>query len=382
MYNKKGEAMKTRTETNEGIIVVNKGGKDVKIWDEKVYLVYQKVCDEVFGKGKVTIAPAEPNYAITPFAFVEEYGYLRTRLVERLKRLKVRFEGSHHYSALLKQVELLADPKMGDKAYATLAAWDLAWDELEDEYYDTGVLSDSVGGLLHTVVDEAIKNSGQTMECHVKTNYAWDDEVEKYWAVKYQLTVELTKFLRDNNTETKKARVLESEVMPGLEYVAYWGYNGEIDESCYGYNPYYMAERTKDYIFKRYADKIMNGGMEYAVLVRVPWTFAQRYYFKECDCMFFRELARRTFFGYKHSDVLMKDVDENYEGEETVYEVSRHLAGIVVIDEGWNKEKIVCHTFANPNWLDEEEKGACMLIDISEAGDEYGFCEDFEYDNY
>ena len=67
--------MATSNKKEHEIYIVKQGDRDVRLWDEELYVLYQEVCDEVFGEGAVEIKPAEPSHAITSFGFVDDFKY-------------------------------------------------------------------------------------------------------------------------------------------------------------------------------------------------------------------------------------------------------------------------------------------------------------------
>ena len=153
----------------------------------------------------------------------------------------------------------------------------------------------------------------------------------------------------------------------------------------YGYDPYWMAEQTKDFVLEHFGERIANEEMQVAVLVRSGFRFKDSSYknvLDEADYEYFRNLARRTFFGYRIFDERLKEIVPGYEGDESAAEVMVNLGGIIVIDLGWEEGKCYVHSFVNPDALLADDEVIDLLANVVERGDELGLFEDFWYDNY
>ena len=64
-------------------------------------------------------------------------------------------------------------------------------------------------------------------------------------------------------------------------------------------------------------------------------------------------------------------------------EVSRHLAGIIFIDDNSIKEdSYSCNVIMNPNALNVHSIAEHYLMSLVENGDKRGLYDDLKYDNY
>ena len=149
-----------------------------------------------------------------------------------------------------------------------------------------------------------------------------------------------------------------------------------------GYDPEWLAEQTQYLVLKDFAVNAPEDETGVVVLVRTAWMSPKNEAFRYVDEQYFRELARCTFEACKYDDTPMSDIAEDYEGEETVGEVSRRLEGIVIIDELAVENGCVVHAYYNPyNENEDGEEVKDALKDAVEYGDERGDFEDFENEN-
>ena len=383
---------------------------------EDSYVLYQNLCDEIFGIGVITIKAAPANNVIGTFNYLDDYKEFKENFKKRLKRLKKRFYGTPAYPALLEQVKQVADPKNWEGAYAELAAYDVMWNEYvmtpleldktmsatesyagemghkatnEDGYlpdyelyFDVKILADTVGAILKGVIEEAIKNSAQTARCDILPEYPIDDDDEEYGGANRRLLLnELIVFLKANNSVKKGKKLFRSRVIPRLAYRVLWG--GGINSAIHEYSPYRHAEEMKHLIFKRYTKKIMKNEMFVLVLVKFPWYNNLITSFIDADHVFYRSLARRTFCEYLNVPILMNSIVPKFVGKDTVYEVSRHLAGIVFIDDKIIKEdSYSCNVILNPNAVITNEVARDYLMHLVQNGDKRGLFDDLRHDNY
>ena len=115
--------------------------KELFFWNSfKLYLLeawvlFQNMCDKVFGEDVVDIDPAPMNPVTAHFKFVDGMRDFKAHFQARLERLKAHLEDSDAYYDLIATVEKVADPDECDQAYAQLAAWDVMMD-----LYDQGLV--------------------------------------------------------------------------------------------------------------------------------------------------------------------------------------------------------------------------------------------------
>lgn len=387
-----------------------------RIVKDEAYVLYQQLCDEVYGAGAVQIKLAPSNNIIGTLRHLDDFNEFKKNFKQRLIRLRKRFEGTAAFPALLEQVKQVADPKNWEGAYAELVAYDVMWNDQvvtpieldktldvaesyagemghkatnEDGYipdyglfFDVKILAHTVGAILKGIIDDAIVNSSQTAHCDILPEYPLDDDEEDYSGLNRRLLYdELKDFLVAHNTETNGRVYYRSRVLPRLGYRIQWG--GGINTAIREYNPYRHAEETKHLIFKRYTKKIMKNEMFMLVLVKFPWYNQQISSFIDADHVYYRSLARRTFCGYLNDSTPMNAIEPRFSGKETVDEVSRHLAGIIFIDDNSIKEdSYSCNVIMNPNALNSHDTAYHYLMSLVERGDKRGLYDDLWHDNY
>lgn len=391
-------------------------GMQPRIVEDEAYVLYQQLCDEVYGAGTVQIKPAPSNNVIGTLRHLDDFNEFKKNFKQRLIRLRKRFEGTAAFPALLEQVKQVADPKNWEGAYAELVAYDVMWNDQvmtpmeldktldvaesyagemghkatnEDGYipdyglfFDVKILADTVGAILKGIIDDAIANSSQTAHCDILPEYPLDEDEEDYSGLNRRLLYnELKDFLVAHNTETNGSEYYRSRVLPRLGYCIQWG--GGINTAIREYNPYRHAEETKHLIFKRYTKKIMKNEMFMLVLVKFPWYNQQISSFIDADHVYYRSLARRTFCGYLNDSTPMNAIEPRFSGKETVDEVSRHLTGIIFIDDNSIKEdSYSCNVIMNPNALNCHDAAYHYLMSLVQNGDKRGLYDDLKHDNY
>ena len=398
------------------LIIRNWLGMKSRKATEDAYILYQKLCDEIFGVGTIKIKQAPSNNVIGTLCHLDDFLVFKENFKKRLKRLKKNFEGTAAYPALLEQVKQVADPKNWEGAYAELAAYDILWNDYvaspivldktlpvaesyagemghketnEDGYlsdyglyFDVKILADTVGTILKGIINEAIENSCQIAKCNILPEYPIDDDDEEYSGRNRKLLLdELSDFLKTNNTKTDGNELFKSKVLPRVSYRVHWG--DGVNSAIHEYNPYRHAEETKHLIFKRYTKKIMKNDMFILVLVKFPWYNNLISSFIDADHVYYRSLARRTFCEYHDDDTLMKTIVPKFQGYDTVDEVSKHLAGIVFIDDDIiKKDSYSCNVIMNPNAINSKSLAKDYLKHLVNLGDKRGLYDDLYYDNY
>ena len=156
-----------------------------------------------------------------------------------------------------------------------------------------------------------------------------------------------------------------------------------LDETEGEGSPCELAKAHKHMVMEKFGDDIMYYDQHVVVLVKTPWNSNQCRDNGICDYMYHRNLARRTFIEYvKDEDTMLKDIIDDYYGDEPVASAVMKLNGIVLIDMVTLDGKIICHSFVNPNSCEMDDDDERLLHEVVKQGDEEGICEDFESDNY
>lgn len=377
---------------------------------------YQRLVDEVFGHGVKNINEAPRNNITGTLQHIGEYKEFKANLTSRLRRLKAHFEKTPSYPALLTKVAEVASARNWAGAYAELVAYDIMWNDgltggielnksmpktasyagemgyqetNEDGfipelgiYFDVKILASPVDSILHGITEEALKKSAQIQTCHILCEYPLDDDVGNYQATRPKLLKELLAYLNQCNTLTSGQSTLCSQVIPGLVYKILWG--GGVNSAMGAYSPYRHAEETRHLVFQRYTKKLLKADPFFLVLVNFPWYNGRVNSFIDADQVYYRSLARRTFCEYKNLDVPMRTVEPSYHGTETVYEVSRHLTGIIFLnDNSITGDSYECFAYMNPNAVNFPSPLARQyIISLVNHGNERSLFDDMAHDNY
>ena len=386
-----------------------------KLSKEKDYVLYQQICDEIFGEGTVKIKPASSNNVIGTFKYIDDYSNFIQNFKKRLIRLRELYEHTTAYPDILEQVKQVADPKNWEGAYAELVAYDVMWNDFINKpieinktlpatesyagemgfkytnedgyipdymlYFDVKILADTVGVILKGIIDDAIKQSKQIVKCNILPEYPLDDDDNEYSCSRTKLFNELFDFLKSNNTMNKGKKHFRSKIIPNLSYIVNWG--AGVNTAISEYDPYRHAEKTKHLIFKRYAKKIMKNDMFVLVLVNFPWYNHLISSFINANQVYYRSLARRTFCENYKKCTQLNTIVPKYNGNETVDEVSQHLSGIIFIDDNIiESEGYSCNIIMNPNALNTHSVAKDYLMELVAKGDEHSLFDDLQYDNY
>ena len=96
-------------------------------------------------------------------------------------------------------------------------------------------------------------------------------------------------------------------------------------------------------------------------------------------------MSRRVFFKYKHDTTLFKTLNTKFTGNQTIYEISNYVSGIIFLEDKTilskdpNQTNVKSFVYLNPN--------AVKPLTRSLAGDfirglHNSAYDDFQYDNY
>ena len=119
----------------------------------EAWVIYQSLCDEVFGEDVVDIDCTDSNNAVLMhliFASMFETFYENLKVL--LERLKEKVTSEKDMKQLILLVEQVADPYDGEQAYATLVVWDRLWVLFELGLLDLDKIS--IGMLYETEEDK------------------------------------------------------------------------------------------------------------------------------------------------------------------------------------------------------------------------------------
>ena len=127
----------------------------------------------------------------------------------------------------------------------------------------------------------------------------------------------------------------------------------------------------------------MKNHQSFIVFVNFPWYNNRVNSFGNSDELYYRALARRTFCGYMYDTRTFKDIKPEYTGSDSLHEISRHLTGIIFIDDySVYTDAYSCHIYLNPNAIHPVRIGRSYLNQLVRDADNRSILDDFCGDNY
>ena len=377
---------------------------------------YQQLCDRIFGKGSIVIKPTDKSNNIigalnNPSDFIE----FKTNFQKRLERLRRKFEGTTSYTVLKKTVKQIADPFNWEGAYAEIVAYDILHNghhgsefildvtldgkesyasdlggKLTNEdgylpdydiYFDVKSLADTTGNILKELIYEACHKAGVSSVCSILPEYPLDDDESEYQQKRRQLFDELRDYLAANKPAKHSLKSsFRSHVLPSVLYHVLWGCGVNGTEGTY--NATKHGENSRYIILKRYAKKFMKSHPSIIVLVNFPWYNNRINSFANADEEYYKKLAHETFSGYLNSSEPMSKINPKYKGSETPHEISRHLTGVLFIDDhSIYTDTYSCHLYLNPNAVNKIENGNSYLKEVVKEADTHSIVDTLRNDN-
>lgn len=381
---------------------------------------YSRLIDSIFGAGTTTFDTSKDlyNHVIGALNNPTEYNDFTANFISRLERLKTIYSTHPSYLTEIKvQVNEVASVKNWEGAFAELAAYDHLNSDIlnhktyihnpiqpnitlpntksfalelgksatnldgfvEDRplYFDVKCLKDNVTEILTGIYNDLKTHLG-TNDIHItaehELNISYDDFQKKRTQLLNELKAEL-------NTTTKKT-FLKSSVVSQLSYRILWG--GGVLTAERSYHPFSHAKNYHKTIFN-YANKFIKDEPTVIVLVVFPWYNLVVSDFANSNVRFYRALARRVFCQYIHDTTKFKTFNSSFTGEQTIFEVSKHLSGIIFLEDNTilskepNKTNVKSFVYLNPNAVKPLTRSLASDFIMGLHNTEY---DDFEYDNY
>ena len=117
----------------------------------EAWVIFQRLCDEVFGDDVVDISCADANNVVLMhLMFANMFETFYENLKALLERLKEKMSSDEAKAKLIATIEDLADTYDCERAYAKLVAWDRLWVLIENGYLD---MDDLAVGVLYDTED-------------------------------------------------------------------------------------------------------------------------------------------------------------------------------------------------------------------------------------
>lgn len=381
---------------------------------------YSRLIDGIFGAGTTTFDTSKDlyNHVIGALNNPTEYKDFTANFTSRLERLKIIYSTHSSYlTEIIVQVNEVASVKNWEGAFAELAAYDhLNSDILNHKtyihnpiqpnitlpntksfalelgksatnldgfvehiplYFDVKCLKDNVTEILTGIYNDLKTHLG-TNDIHItaehELNISYDDFQKKRALLLNELKAEL-------NTTTKK-KFLRSSVVSNLAYRVMWG--GGILTAERSYHPFSHAKNYHKTVFN-YANKFIKDEPTVIVLVVFPWYNLVVSDFANSNIRFYRALTRRVFCQYINDQTQFKAFNSSFTGEQTIFEVSRHLSGIIFLEDNTilstepDKTNVKSFVYLNPNAIKPLTRSLASDFIMGLHNTEF---DDFEYDNY
>lgn len=244
-------------------------------------------------------------------------------------------------------------------------------------YFDVKCLKDNVTEILTGIYNELKSHLG------IKDIYiAAEHELNiSYYDFQKKRTQLLNELKAELNTKTKKT-YLKSSVVSDLSYRIRWGGGVLIAERSY--HPFSHAKNYHKTIFN-YANKFIKDEPTVIVLVVFALYNLVISNFGSSNIRFYRALARRVFCQYINNTTKFNSFNSSFSGEQTIFEVSKHISGIIFLEDNTilskepNNSNVKSFVYLNPNAIKQVTRSsACDFINGLNNID----YDDFEYDNY
>ena len=371
---------------------------------------YQTILNNIFGAKAPKITIDDEVNDVTEALINPEYLKFKDNFISRLNRLKTKFECSSAYKELLDTIKEI-EGKNWTGAYAELAAYDSLQTDLLPypiqlnvtlnnkisyakemnckktnidgyigEYrlfFDVKRLSDNTKEILDKIINEVKTQSGK--KCIILPEYPLDANYESYQKEWVALKSELTHELKEG------IKFIKSTVMPELSYRISWGPG--VTSVTSTYSPYRHAENMYRQVLI-YTKKFIKDRSFFLVFVNFPWYNQVVSGGWNYNKIYYRAVARRIFCQYQHITTPMKQLLSEFQGNETVYDVTKKITGIIFIDDNCllsetpSGPNTTSYIFLNPNADNKPSYTARTYIHSIAERNKDSEIDYFDGDNY
>lgn len=320
---------------------------------------YQQLIDKVFGAGFVQIPnDGLSNNIIGALNHKGDFEEFKKNFENRLERLKNKFTGTSSMNHLKTTLKEVANDRIANYtgAYAELPAFDCLQNnvltqliEMDkdiagvqslaskfpkrrnsnadgyipefDVYFDVKRLADVSRQLLDEIIKKAIEQTGVSNYL-IAAEYDIDSDYRDYEINYGKLLNELCTELKTNHS------TYQSKVCNVMFRITDKGIVGTTS----AYNADTHAKHILHQMFK-YSDKFILDKPFFLVMVLFPWYNQIITEFSGINKGFYESLSDSFFNGYKGKYDLMNTIEPTYQGNETIFEVTRKVTGIIFIED-------------------------------------------------
>lgn len=370
---------------------------------------YSALVERVFGPVTTFDAGRYTTNNVVGALASADYREFQANFEARLRRLnQVYSDDDSSRSALIVQVNQIADPKNWEGAFAELSALDfftssefapppsldvnvdgtrafmrqfghagpanldLHWN-FYDVFSDVKCLKDNVAEIVEGIFQQ-IWPAGRP--CLVRHESRLDDGFEQIQRNRTQVLAELRSALVDGN----RPNAVYSQVVDELVFRFAWDRSVLVTEGSY--TPFRHASELHRLPFQ-HAKKFIGDRPFFLTFVVFPWFNNIVTGFGDANKVLYRSLARRVFCQYRGDRTKMVDWFPRFVGGETIWEVSRALAGVMFIEDrtitsnAANQANVRGYFYQNPN----AELPMALFRDYLHSLD-LAEVDDFVWDNY
>lgn len=374
---------------------------------------YQQLLDSVFGVGvcQIKTTNADRNVVTDAIAAASDYSQFSMNFTARLKRLAKAYRGHKSENELLNLAKLVNDCQNWQGAIAELAALDFYISDTNwlieppninisidpsqslasrfglqeanldlhfaepDVYSDVKVLKDNVNEIL----DGVFARVWPTHLPHILPSYPRDGNFK----VLQQNRGAIEQFLQTETANSSQPTYIDcGSIVPELSIRLLWGPGTLIADSSY--SPYRHA-KEHEFLPFLHAKKFVTSRPFILTFVTFPWFNNTIQSHGETNKIFYRSLSRRVFCRYRFDSVKYATMFENYNGSESLYDVSRCLDGILFLEDNAilgndpNSVNVRGYLYENPN---SHQKLSMTTFEEHLRAIVNGDRDDFVHDNY
>ncbi len=381
---------------------------------------YKTIIDSIFGENTarfetIDVKSTDSNNVLKALNSNDNFLKFGENFVARLKRLnKIYSRNDCNRLSLINQINLIADKKNWEGAFAELTSFDclnqdllLSNDYLKKEidldvtfdkeltfsdhlekkesnldgffsdygvYFDVKCLKDNINEILNKIYKQIQRETG--LKFHIDASYPRDISYKEFQIRRESLYSELKSKIINKST------YIDSEIINNLFFYILWE-KGHIT-TLGTYNPFRHAENYFKTIFN-YSNKLVINNPTLIVLVVFPWFNSTINNFSGNNETLYRSLCRRVFCQYKNINTSINELITNFKGGKTIFEVSKKISGIIIIEDtsllSTNPDMInsTPYIYLNPN---ADNKIQNTFFEEVLKNLNHNIYDDFRFDNY
>lgn len=327
---------------------------------------YAALVDGIFGPGSATFNTEsnDSNNVVGALASTTDFDVFRKNFVARLQRLKAAIQANNeisnpilsavnevarlsgwegYYAEIVALDYFLSDPETGPENIA-LDVTRPASEAIASEFgmsninydlcvpslgivTDVKILSDKSGGILKGIFKEFRSKKG-IARLNIQPSYCEDEDYDIFQKNRAQLLKEL---IEEVDTAIRPP-YFRSKIVEGLSYRFSWDAGVVISESSYDSETHALNHQR---LLVTHAKKYSRRDPSIIIFVVFPWASEKIMIFSEMKIAqeFIHNLGTLFFDTTMSSSVEARTINSNIETDISLAEVSRHLSGILLIED-------------------------------------------------